>query len=85
MIIFRINYGFKKLIGIVGLVFFVLISPAQKPFNVISFYTAKNDLAHISFVHEANNWFANMSLKYNFKYDSTNNWNELNDTVLSRY
>ena len=26
-------------------------------FRVIAFYTAKNDKAHISFVHEANRWF----------------------------
>ena len=25
-------------------------------FKVIAFYTAKNDQAHISFVHEANKW-----------------------------
>ena len=29
-------------------------------FKVIAFYTAKNDLAHISFVHEANKWFPQM-------------------------
>jgi uncharacterized protein len=28
-----------------------------KPFKAIAFYTAKNDQAHISFVHEANRWF----------------------------
>jgi hypothetical protein len=27
-------------------------------FKAIAFYTAKNDLAHISFVHEANRWFS---------------------------
>ena len=29
-------------------------------FKVIAFYTAKSDLAHISFVHEANKWFPQM-------------------------
>jgi uncharacterized protein len=62
--------------------------PAQNctsKFNVIAFYTAKNDPAHISFVHEANRWFAKMAYQYNFKYDSTNNWNHLNAEFLSRY
>ncbi len=31
---------------------------ASPKFKVIAFYTAKNDKAHISFVHEANRWFA---------------------------
>jgi hypothetical protein len=61
---------------------------AQSPqplFRVIAFYTAKNDPAHISYVHEANNWFPQMAAKYNFSYDSTNNWNNLNAAFLSRY
>ena len=33
-------------------------SPA---FKVIAFYTARNDQAHISFVHEANKWFPKMA------------------------
>ncbi|MCW3111086.1 MAG: hypothetical protein JWQ09_5592, partial [Segetibacter sp.] len=54
-------------------------------FKVIAFYTAKNDKAHISFVHEANKWFPKMAAKYNFTYDSTADWSNLNDTFLSRY
>jgi len=54
-------------------------------FKVIAFYTAKNDLAHISFVREANKWFPQMAALYNFSYDSTNNWNNLNEEFLSHY
>lgn len=54
-------------------------------FKVIGFYTAKNDQAHISFVHEANKWFFETGAKYGFTYDSTNNWNNLNWDFLSRY
>jgi hypothetical protein len=54
-------------------------------FKVIAFYTAKEDLAHISFVHEANKWFPQMGSLYNFSYDSTNNWNNLNEEFLSHY
>jgi hypothetical protein len=54
-------------------------------FRVIAFYTGKNDLAHISFVHEANKWFPEMAKKYHFAYDSTNNWNNLNAEFLSHY
>ncbi len=55
------------------------------PFKVIAFYTAQQDQAHISFVHEANRWFPEMAKKYNFTYDSTNNWDNLNLSFLSKY
>ncbi|MEO5999010.1 MAG: ThuA domain-containing protein [Chitinophagaceae bacterium] len=62
-------------------------SLAQPPakFKIISFYTARNDKAHISFVHEAHKWFSKMADRYNFTYDSTKDWNNLNATFLSQY
>jgi len=65
----------------------ILFCQAQKnkPFKVIAFYTAKLDQAHISFVHEANKWFPEMARKYNFTYDSTNNWDNLNEKFLVNY
>ncbi len=56
-----------------------------KPFQVIGFYTGRNDPAHISYVHEANRWFAGMATKHNFRYDSTSNWNNMTDSFLARY
>jgi hypothetical protein len=69
------------------LILFTPHSQAQpaKAFKVIAFYTAKNDLAHISFVHEANNWFAKKAVQYQFIYDSTNDWNNLNAAFLAQY
>jgi len=58
---------------------------ADPKFKVIAFYTGKNDLAHISFVHEANQWFPKMAAKYDFTYDSTTNWSDLNAEFLSHY
>ena len=57
----------------------------QPLFKVIAFFTAKNDQAHISYVHEANRWFPMIAAKYNFVYDSTTDWNNLNPVFLSRY
>lgn len=57
----------------------------QQPFHVIAFFTAKNDQAHISFVHEANRWFAAAATSNNFVYDTTSNWNNLNPSFLSHY
>jgi hypothetical protein len=58
---------------------------AAPKFKAVAFYTAKNDKAHISFVHEANKWFAQIAARYNFAYDSTNNWNDMNAAFLSQY
>jgi uncharacterized protein len=60
-------------------------SGSEPDFRVIGFYTAQNDVAHITFVHEANRWFSEMGNKYKFTYDSTNNWNNLNRDFLSAY
>jgi len=73
----------KYLFPIITLIFCAGVAHAQ--FKVIAFYTAKEDQAHISYVHEANKWFPAMGKKYHFSYDSTNNWNNLNPVFLSKY
>jgi hypothetical protein len=60
-------------------------STNKAAFNVIAFYTAKNDQAHISFVHEANKYFSKLGAKHHFRYDSTSNWDNLNDTFVAKY
>lgn len=59
------------------------INPPE--FRVIAFYTARNDLAHISFVREANKWFPKMGAMNRFSYDSTSDWSQLNSEFLSKY
>ncbi|MDB6166659.1 MAG: hypothetical protein JWQ83_1799 [Lacunisphaera sp.] len=58
---------------------------AVPDFRVIAFYTGKNDLAHISFVREANRWFPEMAAKYHFTYEATNDWSKLNASFLAGY
>jgi uncharacterized protein len=72
---------------IVTLYFYAGNLSAQKEssFKMIGFYTGKEDLAHISFVHEANQWFSKMGKQYHFTYDSTNNWNNMNTAFLYQY
>ncbi len=52
-------------------------------FHVLAFHSAETEQAHMSFVHEANRWFAKKAAGYGFIYDSTTDWNKLNDEVLS--
>lgn len=65
----------------------VVLCPVQGKarFKVVAFYTGKNDPAHVSFVHEANQWFAKESKKQHFIYESTSNWENLNAEYLSRF
>ena len=78
----------KRLFNTLFLVIFVLLVQAGTPsktFKVIAFYTAKNDQAHISFVHEANQWFSRIGSKHRFQYTATNDWDKINPDTLSHY
>ncbi|MBC6109823.1 ThuA domain-containing protein [Pedobacter fastidiosus] len=82
------NISRKSILALLFLLncFIYSLAQSKKPkFRVIAFYTAKSDLAHISFVHEANKWFPAMADKYHFSYDSTANWDNLNAEFLSKY
>jgi len=65
--------------------FLQTVAQKKPQFNVIAFYTERDDLAHISFVHEANKWFPKMATQHNFVYDSTNDWSKLNTEFLTQY
>jgi hypothetical protein len=56
---------------------------SRPAFRVVSFFTARHDPAHISFVNEANNWFRDRAIENNFRYDTTSNWDNLNVKFLS--
>ncbi|HEY0528618.1 MAG TPA: ThuA domain-containing protein [Gemmatimonadaceae bacterium] len=58
---------------------------AKPRFKVIAFFTGREDQAHISFLHEAERWFPEMAAKYNFGFDTTSDWANLNPHFLSRY
>jgi hypothetical protein len=80
---------FSKLPLLFALFFLFFVSgtaQSKKPlFKVIAFYTAQEDLAHISYVHEANKFFPKIAAEYNFQYDSTNDWTKLNEDFLKQY
>ena len=53
-------------------------------FRVAAFYTGRNDLAHISFVKEANPWFEALAVREGFAYEATTDWSRLNADFLGR-
>ncbi|WP_375446646.1 ThuA domain-containing protein [uncultured Fibrella sp.] len=81
-----IKQGICLFFGCLGTLLAIAQSLPKKPdFNVVAFYTAKNDQAHISFVHEANRWLSKLGKTYGFRYDSTADWSNLNSQFLSAY
>lgn len=60
------------------------VRPAPS-FRVIAFYTAKEDAAHINFVHDARRWFPAAAAANGFSFDTTSDWNNLDDDFLHRY
>ena len=61
------------------------VNNSKPDFRVIAFFTAREDQAHISFVHEAERWFPEMAAKYHFGFDTTSNWKNLNSDFLAKY
>jgi hypothetical protein len=77
-IFFLFAIGFSTVSG--------LTQKSENNRKVIAFHSGgENDLGHKSFVREANTWFSLLAEKYKFTYDSTNDWNNLNDDFLSKY
>jgi len=56
---------------------------ALKPFKVLAFYSGNWDVAHISFVKEANAWFPEAAKANGFSYEATTDFDQLNATKLA--
>lgn len=56
---------------------------AAKP-KILAFYTAKSDLAHISFVEEALEWFGKTGEKEGFYFSFTSDWSALSPENLTK-
>ena len=81
--IFTVVFFFS--LALPGVIPKVFAQSKKANFKVIAFYTAKNDQAHISYVHEANKFFPEIAAENNFTYDSTSDWSKMNSDFLSKY
>ncbi|WP_438305693.1 ThuA domain-containing protein [Streptomyces sp. HUAS TT11] len=66
------------------------VPPAQattqaSPFKVLALYNGTWDAAHISFVHEANDWFPRQAAANGFTYTASNDWNLLANGGVNGY
>ncbi|WP_225810698.1 ThuA domain-containing protein [Streptomyces spinosus] len=60
-------------------------APAAEPFRVLALYNGTWDAAHISFVHEANQWFPQQAAANGFTYTASNNWDLLANGGVNSY
>lgn len=75
----------NKTLLLITIYCWIVSSARGTSFDVVAFYTARNDQAHISFVEEAHVWFARMASENNFTYTATSHWDNLNPTFLADY
>jgi YVTN family beta-propeller protein len=57
----------------------------QTPFKVLAFYSTKVEPDHVLFAEGALKFFSDISTKNNFTFDSTSNWDDMNDSNLRKY
>ncbi|MFC1417980.1 ThuA domain-containing protein [Streptacidiphilus cavernicola] len=76
---------FALLLGTAGVPGGSTSARAATPFHVIAFYDGTYDAAHISFDHEANQWFPQQGALNGFTYTSTTDWTQLNTANLKNY
>src|SRR5467141_1493687 len=75
------------------LVFLILVpmfystgTVVQKPsFKVLAFYSTKVEPDHVLFAEGALKFFSGLAAKSNITFDSTTNWDDLNDSNLAKY
>jgi YVTN family beta-propeller protein len=57
----------------------------QTSFKVLAFYSTKVEPDHVLFAEGALKFFSGIAAKNNFTFDSTSNWDDMNDFNLGKY
>ena len=57
----------------------------QPSFKVLAFYSTKVEPDHVLFAEGALKFFSGLAAKNNFTFDSTSNWDDMNDFNLGKY
>jgi len=57
----------------------------QTSFKVLAFYSTKVEPDHVLFAEGALKFFSGLSARNNFTFDSTSNWDDMNDFNLGKY
>ena len=57
----------------------------QSSFKALAFYSTKVEPDHVLFAEGALKFFSGLAAKNNFTFDSTSNWDDMNDSNLGKY
>jgi uncharacterized protein len=57
----------------------------QTRFKALAFYTEKTEGDHVEFAHDAVKHLSDLASREHFAFDTTNNWDDLNDEHLKTY
>ncbi|MFG2789804.1 ThuA domain-containing protein [Streptomyces sp. NPDC048419] len=84
-----IRSGTLRILALLAILLTALSVPrahaAAQPFKVLALYNGTYDAAHISFVHEANDWFPKQAAQNGFTYTASNNWDLLANGGVNGY
>jgi hypothetical protein len=84
-----IRSGTLRILALLAILLTALSVPrahaAPQPFKVLALYNGTYDAAHISFVHEANEWFPEQAAQNGFTYTASNNWDLLANGGVDQY
>ncbi|MFE7170649.1 ThuA domain-containing protein [Streptomyces sp. NPDC057616] len=84
-----IRSGTLRILALLAILLTALSVPrahaAAQPFKVLALYNGTYDAAHISFVHEANQWFPQQAAQNGFTYTASNNWDLLANGGVNGY
>ncbi|MGY6023380.1 ThuA domain-containing protein [Streptomyces spinosirectus] len=84
-----IRSGTLRILALLAILLTALSAPrahaADQPFKVLALYNGTYDAAHISFVHEANQWFPQQAAQNGFTYTASNNWDLLANGGVNGY
>ncbi|EPD69105.1 ThuA domain-containing protein [Streptomyces sp. HGB0020] len=84
-----IRSGTLRILALLAILLTALSVPrahaAAQPFKVLALYNGTYDAAHISFVHEANEWFPEQAAQNGFTYTASNNWDLLANGGVNQY
>jgi uncharacterized protein len=79
------RYFFALALSFAAMFFSTATFGQKTSFKVLAFYSTKVEPDHVMFAEGALKFFSEISAKNNFIFDSTTNWDDLNDSNLGKY
>jgi uncharacterized protein len=79
------RYFFALALSLAAMFFPAATFGQQTSFKVLAFYSTNVEPDHVQFAEGALKFFSEISAKNNFTFDSTTNWDDLNDSNLGKY